>query len=125
MKCACITILQLLGQTHWQSLNLFNLKTFLSVADGLISANFKPCLDLTLIYNILSGHISATVRIWIAAADYCIILHNYDISIDSYSPVNKFHIFIIFSLLNCLVLIFSLLKHYLDSGSALKVSQSV
>ena len=69
-KCACITILQLLGQTDWQGLNLLNPKAFLSVVDWRIGANFKLCLDLTLTYNILSGHILATVRIWIAATDY-------------------------------------------------------
>ena len=73
MKCAYITILQFLGQTDWQGLNLFNLKAFLSVADWWIGANFEPCLDLTLTYNMLSGHISATVRIWIAATDYYIM----------------------------------------------------
>ena len=72
--------------------------------------NFEPCLDLT--YNILSGHISATVRICIAANDY-VLLHNCDISIDSYSPVNKFYSFIIFSLLKCLVLILNLYMQFL------------
>ena len=62
MKCACMTVSQLLGQIDWQDRNLFNPIAFLSVA------NFKPCLNLT--YNILSGHISATVRIWIAATDH-------------------------------------------------------
>ena len=69
-KCACITILQLLGQTDWQGLNLFNPIAFLLVTDWWIDTNFEPCLDLTLTYNILSRHISATVRIWIAATDY-------------------------------------------------------
>ena len=69
-KYACVTIMQRLGQTNWQGLNLFNPKIFLSVADWWIDTNFEPCLDLTLIYNILSGNISATVRIWIAATDY-------------------------------------------------------
>ena len=32
-KCVCITVLQLLGQTDWQDLNLFNPIAFLSVAD--------------------------------------------------------------------------------------------
>ena len=39
-----------------------------SISVGWIGANFEPCLDLT--YNILTGHISATVRIWIASTDY-------------------------------------------------------
>ena len=69
-KCACKTILQLPGQTDWQGLNLFNLKAFLSVVVWRIGANFEPCLELTLTYNMLSGHGSATVRIWIAATDY-------------------------------------------------------
>ena len=52
--------------------------------------------------------------IWIAATDYHVLLHNCAISIDSYSPINKFYGFIIFFillinvvilLLNCLVLI--------------------
>ena len=66
--------------------------------------------------------------IWIAATDYYILLYNCAISIDSYSPVNKFYRFIIFGLLfngvillfNCLVLILYLkslhtffsLRHY-------------
>ena len=62
--------LKLLGQTDWQGLNLFNPKVFLSVVDWQIGTNFEPCLDLTLTYNILSGHISATVSIWVAATDY-------------------------------------------------------
>ena len=65
------------------------------------------------------------------------VLHNCDISIDSYSPVNKFYSFISFSLLNCLVLIlylymhflslrcYFLYLHYLDTDTALKVSRSV
>ena len=57
-------------QTDWQGLNLFNLKVSLSVVDWRIGTNFEPCLYLTLTYNILSGHISATLRIWIAATDY-------------------------------------------------------
>ena len=36
----------------------------------LTGSNFEPCLDLTLTYNFLSGHISATIRIWIAVTDY-------------------------------------------------------
>ena len=34
---------------------------------------------------------------WIAATDYYVVLHNYVISIDSYSPINKFYSFIIIS----------------------------
>ena len=37
--------------------------------------------------------------IWIAATHYYVLLHNCATSIDSYSPVNKFYSFIIFSLL--------------------------
>ena len=70
VKSVCITILQLLGHTDYQGLNLFNPKAILLVADWRIGANFEPCPHLTLTYNILSGHISATVRIWIAATDY-------------------------------------------------------
>ena len=51
-------------------LNLFNPKAFLSVVDWRISTYFEPCLDLTLTYNILSGHTSVTIKIWIAATDY-------------------------------------------------------
>ena len=78
-----------------------------------------------------------------------VFLHNFAISIDSYSPVNKFYSFIIFSLLinlvilllNCLVLILYLyihfisfytliarLKHYLElyiTDTTLKVSRSL
>ena len=51
-------------------------------------------------------------HIWIAVTDYA-LLHKCAISIDSYSPINKFYSVIIFSvlinavilLLNCLVLI--------------------
>ena len=43
-----------------------------------------------------------------------VLLHNCDISIDSYSPVNKFYSFIIFSLLNCLVLILNLYMQFLS-----------
>ena len=61
--------------------------------------------------------------IYIAATDYYI--HFYTIvffSIDSYSPINKFYSFIIFSLLinavmlllNCLVLILYLYIHFLS-----------
>ena len=59
--------------------------------------------------------------IWMAAIDYYnSLLHNCAISIDSYSPINKFHKFIIFSLLintvilllNCLVLVFYLYIHF-------------
>ena len=32
--------------------------------------------------------------IWIAATDYYMFLHNCAISIDSYSPINKFYSFI-------------------------------
>ena len=59
--------------------------------------------------------------IWIAATDYA-LLHNYAISIDSYSPINKFYGFIFFSLLintvilllNCLVLVLYLYIHFLS-----------
>ena len=70
--------------------------------------------------------------IWIAATDYR--MHNCSFPIDSYSPINKFYSFIIFSLLintvilllNCLglILLFSLLKHYI-TDTALKVSRSL
>ena len=73
----------------------------------------NPAFDLTLTYNILSGHILATVRI--AATDYYMyFLHNCDISIESYSPVNNFYNFIIFSLPNSLVLILNLYMHFLS-----------
>ena len=89
---------------------------------------------------ILETAFSYDKYIWIAATDYL------SISIDISSPVNKFYIIIIFSLLinavilllNCLVLtlylciyflslrhLFFLLKHYLDiyiTDTALKVS---
>ena len=61
--------------------------------------------------------------IWIAATDYHnILLHHCAISIDTYSPVNKFYSIIIFSrlinpvilLLNCLVLILHLYIHFLS-----------
>ena len=65
----CMYNLQLLGQTDWQGLNLFNPKAFLLVADWQIGANFEPYLDLTLTYKILSWHILSTIRIWIAATD--------------------------------------------------------
>ena len=42
------------------------------------------------------------------------ILHNCHISIYSYSPVNKFYSFIIFSLLNCLVLMLNLYMQFLS-----------
>ena len=49
--------------------------------------------------------------IWIAATDYYnVLLRNCAISIDSYSPVNKFYSFIIFSLLiNAVILLLSCL----------------
>ena len=59
--------------------------------------------------------------IWIAATDY--YMHFYcSFSIDSYSSINKFYSFIIFSvliitvilLLNCLVLILYLYIHFLS-----------
>ena len=34
---------------------------------------------------------------WIFSTDYDVLLHNCTISIDSYSPINKFYSFIIFS----------------------------
>ena len=43
-----------------------------------------------------------------------VLLHNCDISIDSYSPVNKFYSFIMFNLLNCLVLILKLYMQFLS-----------
>ena len=79
-----------------------------------------------------------------AGQPYYTYVHNCAISIHSYSPVNKFYSFIIFSLLTNAVImllnffntlslntvsfsltLFSLLKHYLDlciTGTALKVS---
>ena len=50
---------------------------------------------------------------WIAAINYCnALLHNCAISMDSYSPINKFYSSIIFSLLiNAVIL---LLDIYLD-----------
>ena len=54
---------------------LFNPKAFLSVADWQIGAYFELCLHLTLTYNILSGHMSETVRILFAATDYCTYLY--------------------------------------------------
>ena len=68
--------------------------------------------------------ISHEKDIWIATTDYYnyVLLHNYDISIDIYSPINKFYSFIIFSLLinavilllNCLVVILYLYIHLLS-----------
>ena len=61
--------------------------------------------------------------LWFVAIDYYnVLLHNYALSIDSYSPVNKFYSFIIFSLLidtvilllNSLVLILYLYIHFLS-----------
>ena len=43
-----------------------------------------------------------------------VLLHNCDISIDGYSPVNKFYSFIMFSLLSCLVLILNLYMQFLS-----------
>ena len=49
--------------------------------------------------------------IWIAATDLLyVLLHNYAISIYSYSPVNKFYSFIIFSILiDAVILLLNLL----------------
>ena len=84
--------------------------------DWWIGVNFERRLNLTETYNILSRHISATVRIWIAATDY--YMYFYIIVIFPLtainSPVNKFYSFIIFSLLNCLVLILNLYMHFLS-----------
>ena len=61
--------------------------------------------------------------IWIAATDYYyVLLHNCAISINIYSPVNKFYSSTIFRLLinavilllNCLVLILHLCIHFLS-----------
>ena len=61
--------------------------------------------------------------IWIAATDYYnALLHNFAISINSYSPINTFYTLIIFSLLinavilllNCLVLILYFYIHSLS-----------
>ena len=44
--------------------------------------------------------------IWIAATNHYVLLHNCAISIDSYSPINKFYSFIIFILLiNAVILL--------------------
>ena len=53
------------------------------------------------------------------------LLHNCAFSIDSYSPINKFYSFIIFSVL---INLLSLLKHYLElyiTDTALKISKSL
>ena len=52
--------------------------------------------------------------IWIAATDYHnVLLHNYAISVDSYSPINKFYSIIIFSLLiNAVILLLNCLINF-------------
>ena len=61
--------------------------------------------------------------IWIAVTDYYnVLLHNCAIFIDSFSPINNFYSFVIFSLLiyavtlllNCLVLMPYLNLHFLS-----------
>ena len=59
--------------------------------------------------------------IWIGASDYYVLLPNCTISFDSYTSINEFYKYIIFSLLingvilllNCLVLIVYLYIHFL------------
>ena len=51
-----------------------------------------------------------TKDIWIAGIDFYALLHSNTISIDSFSPINKFYSFIIFSLLiNAVILILNCL----------------
>ena len=97
--------------------------------------------------SIFETCVSYDKDIWISCCLlYVLLLHNSAISIESYSPINTFYSFIIFSLLinavilllNCLfctlclhtfsfsTTLFSLLKHYLDlyiTDTTLKVSQ--
>ena len=44
-----------------------------SISGGLALIS-NPAFDLTLTYNILSGHILATIMIWIAATHYYLSL---------------------------------------------------
>ena len=69
-------------------------------------------------------HISLMTRIYGLVQLIIICSYNYAISIDSYSPMNKFYSFIFFSLLinavilllNCLVLVLYLYIHLLSLG---------
>ena len=79
-------------------------------------AGGKVCLPA-----ILEISFSYEKHIWTAATDYA-LLYNCAISINSYSPINKFYSFIFFSLLinavilllNCLVLKLYLYIHFLS-----------
>ena len=71
--------------------------------------------------TILEKCFSYDKDIWIAATDYYIYFYIYTISIERYSPMNKFYSFIIFSLLinavilllQCLIVIPYLCTHLL------------
>ena len=96
-------------------------------------------MDYSVTFNFVSAKVCAPVIFaichltsfsydkdtWIAATDYYMhfyINFFYIISIDRYSPINKFYSFIIFSLLinagilllNCLVLVLYLCIHFLS-----------
>ena len=88
---------------------------------GPLTFTLQKCVHLPYFANV-----SLLTKTWIAATDYgYVLLHNCAISIDSYSPDNKFCSFIIFSILinavilplNCLVLIIYLCIHFVSLRS--------